>query len=170
MPPGLTHALDGDLRRVDLGHLREFVDRDVEKLDRLRIPERIADVAAMQRVLVGKSEEEVGRDADEAFACEALGEIERVLHQSVALMHEHDGRKLAAAGRNSDHRRHAAGAANIFGNDVGHSSLRVYNCSNSRGNPSRAGRHSSMLVHGEPDANAIDDSRHGTVIANKRRR
>jgi hypothetical protein len=85
-------------------------------------------------------------------------------------MHEHDGRKFAAPGWNGDHCGHAAGAANIFGYDIWHSSLRVYYCSNSRGNPSRAGRHFSMLVHGEPDANAIDDSPHGTVIANKRRR
>ena len=59
--------------------------------------DRITDVAAMQGVLIRMPVKKIRRDADKAVAGEALGEIASVLHQAVALVHQHDGRDFFAA-------------------------------------------------------------------------
>ena len=108
MPSGLADALDGDLAGVDLRQLLQLGDGGCSNvLVRFRVLDRIADVAAMQRLLIRMLVVKIRRDADEAVAGEALGEIEGVLHQAVALMHQHDGRNsVTAAGRHGEKRRH----------------------------------------------------------------
>ena len=53
MPAGLADAFDGDFSSIHLWQCGEFGDGAVEILDRLAVLERVADVATVQRVLVG---------------------------------------------------------------------------------------------------------------------
>ena len=98
MTPGLADALDGDPFGVDLGQGGEFRNCAVEIVDGFHVLERVAGVAAVQRLLVGMLVEKVRRDADEAVAGESLGKIAGVLNQSITLVHEHDRRNPAPTG------------------------------------------------------------------------
>ncbi len=122
MAAGLADARDGDLRLIDLRQRGELGDRRVEILHRLGIAHVVADVAAMQRVLVGMLVEEIRRDADEAVAREPLRQVARVRHQAVALVHEHDRRQFSARGRHRQEGRQSASAADGLGDDLGHGS------------------------------------------------
>ena len=75
----------------------------------------------MQGALVRMFIIEVRRDAGKTVAGETLGEIAGVLHQAVALVHQHDGRDFfAAAGRRGEKRRKAAGTVNGLCDDFRH--------------------------------------------------
>jgi hypothetical protein len=121
MAPGLADAHDGDLARIGLRQRGELVDRSVQILDRLRVGQVVADVAAMKRGLVRVLVEEIGRDADEAVARETRRQIARVLHQAVAFMHEHDGRQWSVRGRHGQESRESAVAGDGLGGDIGQS-------------------------------------------------
>ena len=85
----------------------------------------ITDIAAMQSVLVRMPVKKIRRDTDKAVAGETLGEVASVLHQAIALVHQHDGRNFfaAPAGRHGEKPRQAAGAVNSFCDDFRHASL-----------------------------------------------
>jgi hypothetical protein len=76
----------------------------------------------MQGVLVGMLVEEVRRDADETVARETLRQVAGMLHQAVALVHQHDPRQFPAHRWRRQERRQPAGAADLFRHDVGHCS------------------------------------------------
>src|SRR6516225_10709405 len=92
MASGLADALDSDFRCVDLRKLDELGNRRVEIGYGLRVGHVIADLAAVKRCLIRMLVEEIRRDADVTVAGKALGQIPRVLHKAIALVHEHDSR------------------------------------------------------------------------------
>src|SRR5262249_57561426 len=87
---------------------------------RLRVRHLVADVAAVKRRLIRMLVEEIRRDADEAVAREALGEVARVPHQAIALMHEHDGGHFGVRRRNGEEGGEPACAMYGSGGDIGH--------------------------------------------------
>ena len=124
MAAGLAHTFDGNLAAIDLRQLLKLSNCCGNVLVRFGILDRIPNVAAMQGVLVRMPVKKIRRDADKAVAGKALGEIAGVLHQAVALVHQHDGRDFfRAAGRHGEKRGQAAGAVNGFCDDFGHASL-----------------------------------------------
>ena len=75
MAAGLADAFDGDLAAIDLRQLLELGNRGCDVRVRFGVLDRIADVAAMQGVLIRMLVKKIRRDADKAVAGEALGEI-----------------------------------------------------------------------------------------------
>ena len=120
MASGLADADDGDFRLIDGFERGELGDRRVEMAHRFRVGHVVADVAAMQGLLVGMLVEEVRRDADEAVAREALRQVAGVLHQAVALVHQHHRRQFPVRRRQRQERRQSAGAADVLRRHVGH--------------------------------------------------
>ena len=117
MTAGLADALHRDLGAIDLRQLGEFGNRGRDMLVQLGVLERVADIAAVQRILIGIPVIEIRRDADVAFARKARGEIASVLHQAIALVHEHDGGDFCRRRPATQETPAAAGTMNIPSDD-----------------------------------------------------
>src|SRR5215831_13249630 len=120
MASGLADALDSDFRCVDLRKLDELGNRRVEIGYGLRVGHVIADLAAVKRCLIRMLVEEIRRDADVTVAGKALGQIPRVVHKAIALVHEHDSRCFGSRRGNGKEGGEFSSAAHGFGGDTGH--------------------------------------------------
>ena len=119
MARGLADAHHGDAGEIRLRHAREGRDRGIEAGGGLGIAHVVADVAAMQRLLVGMLEVEVGRDRHVSLAREAFGEFAGVAHQPVALVHHDDGGRLRVARGDREEGRHVP-AGNLRAANAAH--------------------------------------------------
>jgi len=120
MAAGLTDAFDGDPRGIDLRQRRDFGNRGLEIRHGLRVRHVVTDVAAVERCLIRMLVEEIRRDADEAVAREALGEIAGVPHEAIAFVHEHDRGRFGVRRRKGEEGGKLACAAHGSGGDTGH--------------------------------------------------
>ena len=110
---------------IDLRKFCQLGDRGRNVLVQFGIFEGIADVAAVQGVLVRVFVIKIRCDADETIAREPLGKVERVFHQAITLVHEHDGGDLAAANRQRKKGRQAGRTVNIPSDDFSHVSTPI---------------------------------------------
>src|SRR5262249_57438641 len=85
----------------------------------------VADVAAVKRRLTRMLVEEIRCDAGKAVAREALGEVARVPHQTIAFVHEHDGGHFGVRRRNGEEGGEPACAAHGPGDDIRHRGQRT---------------------------------------------
>ena len=89
-------------------------------IERVRIADVAAGVAAMERVLIRMLEVKVRRDGDKAVAGETLRQIAGVADEAVALVHDDHGGSLRGAIRHGNEGRHAAAAVGVRRPHAGH--------------------------------------------------